>query len=196
MEVDVRRLRFPAGPLLVIVAASLVAPLTYAANHLGWADAFISADVQCANDNCTGYAVYANGTGTYLAQRWQFVGGQGTDSEGRANARERVNFNYRDDNLSCSTQTVQIARYRTTSVPSVGTTCGTHASFVGTASTTIDSCQFTGNDTYNSNRLTPEMNFSAETAVGAIVGYRSVMTYTNQLGVGGSATSCFKIEWY
>ena len=180
----------------LIVLALVIPVVSRAATHLGWADEFSVVDVFCENDNCSWDDVYADAGGTPYASRWQYVGAQGSDPAGRANAREEINFGFRDDSTGgCSTQTVQMTRYRTTSIPALGSSCDVSASYVGVASQTFDSCGFPLGDTYTQHRLLPAMNFSAETATNQAVGYRVVTTYTNSLGGGASLVYCYKIWW-
>jgi hypothetical protein len=181
---------------LFVTMAGVPAAL-HAATQLGWADSFVGANVLCVDSACTIVANYVGsitGTGTV---RWQYVGAQGSDSTGRANAREQANFTFRDDEtFGCSAQTVQISRYRTTSPPAQGNTCDSATTtFVGSSSQTFDSCVFPNGDVYFQHRLLPTFNFSAETATNATIGYRSVVTVTNGSGGGGSSVGCYKIRW-
>lgn len=101
--------------LCLLAAAGIAAPqFVGAVNYLDWADEFISARITCENNACTTFG-YFNGDGpTFVARPWWYIGRQGTDAQGRANARERSNFIFTDNATgTCSTQTLQLARYRT-----------------------------------------------------------------------------------
>lgn len=185
---------FPLG--LAALLPLPVASVAYATTQLGWAGQFRITGVACENDACTGLLEWGLGVGTPYASHWDYVGQQGIDTAGRANAKEVVDFMFRDSSQSgCSSETVQLARYRTSSPPSVGSSCSVSATFVASASQTFDSCQFPASDTYTQHRLLPSLNFSAETAVGTTIGYRTVTTHTNQNGVFGSLVECYTIRW-
>ena len=180
---------------LVALGAALFIPLvSHATAYYGWADKFTTSSIACLNDNCSGVPWF-DGSGDD-PRKWEAVGQQGHDSTGRSNARERLEWEFADNNTNgCSTQTAQISRYRTTSPPSQGSSCSATASFVTSTSITVDSCIFSNGDTYYRNGYSPTLNFSTETASGATIGYRSITTVTNSLGAGPSITNCFKIVW-
>lgn len=183
--------------LCLLAAAGIAAPqFVGAVNYLDWADEFISARITCENNACTTFG-YFNGDGpTFVARPWWYIGRQGTDAQGRANARERSNFIFTDNATgTCSTQTLQLARYRTATPPAIGQPCSATAAFAASASYTIDSCQFANADKYYISSLNPVLDFAAETAVNATIGYRSVSTVTNSLGQTASSTNCFRIQW-
>ena len=177
---------------------AVLARVAQGATQLGWADEFDSSFVYCKNTDCTVGSFYDGYVtqGSHLPKTWAYVGKQGSDPTGRSNAREHTNLAYRDDNTTgCSTQTAQIARYRTTSPPVDGSSCNVTVAYVTAASVTVDSCQFPNADLYYYHRMNPTLNFSAETATWTTVGYKSVVTQTDSLGGHRSDIGCFKILW-
>ena len=181
--------------LVLVLGWVLRSHLTFATTQLGWADEFATSTIQCANSACQGSYRY-NGGNSDGPNQWTYVGTQGSDSAGRANAREESNFFFRDDSTtSCNAETVTIARYRNASPPNEGNACSTGTvTYVGSTSLTVDSCGPLS-DTFNYTADAPVFNFSAETATGTTIGYRSITTYSNSLGAGGSITNCFRIQW-
>jgi hypothetical protein len=183
--------------ILIVAMVSCPTLAAYATTQLGWADEFSSAFANCANTTCSVGGWYDTTAGTTEPLTWSYVGKQGANSTGRANARERVAFSFRDDTTSgCSTQTVQIARYRSTTIPTEGTNCPSSITFtfVGSTSTTVDSCQFPNSDELYWNRNLPVFDFSLETATGNVA-YKSIVTRTDSLGGTNTTTQCFKILW-
>lgn len=191
-------MRRASGWLLAAITMALPAG-GYAATQLGWADEFETGVLSCRNTQCSIVGHYVNGIGNnnHTPPRWSFVGKQGANAAGRANARERLMFYYQDSTVTgCSTITGQLARYRTASPPSEGSSCSVTATFVAAKSVTVDSCQFPNVDTYHWDAMLPNFDFSAETAAsGSAIGYKSILTYTDSLGGVGSSTQCFKVLW-
>jgi hypothetical protein len=179
-----------------LLFAMLILPEeTHATTQMSWADKFISGWAACANNDCEVAPEFASSNSIQPA-RWQLVGKQGSTSTGRAAAREQVNLHFRDDSVTgCSTQTVQVARYRTTSPPAEGSSCSATVTYVTASSVTLDSCQFANADVYYWNGNSPTLDFSAETVTSGTVGYKSVDTTTNSLGSGSSGVGCFTILW-
>lgn len=170
---------------------------SFASIYLGWADQFVSFDVirEPASGLFRVSPIYGISPG--IPRSWSYLGGQGGNAGGRANARERVNFQFSDETAtSCFTGTVQLARYRVTPTPAEDSSCAVSGAFVASASYTIDSCQFALTDTFYSNRLQPTLDFAAETIASGTVAYKTVATSTNAVGGSISSTACYKIQWF
>jgi hypothetical protein len=197
---ETRRLRrFLVSAVIVGVAGATTAGAT---DYLGWADAFLtgSVDVRTASNGVTTWTVrhlWRPRSGEVTPETWQYVGAQGANSTGRANARERLMYRFREQYTGgCSSATAYIYRYRTTSPPSVGNACNSASTtYVGSVSKTYDTCGLNAGDTYLNHRYIPEYNFSSETAsAGSTIGYRSIISVI----VGTQSSSdegCFKIYW-
>ena len=188
--------------LLIAATSVLFVGTARAALYFGWADEFLGGRVDCnltsGSPACAATTAWS-GTGTGEPPTWDYVGGQGATATGRANAREKIMFRFREaSTTSCFTITANLSRARTTSPPAPGSSCSAVAvTFVGSVSQTFDSCGFAPADTYNNMRLLPVFNFSGETAgSGTTVGYRTTTTETDNIGGGsGSSFGCYRIAW-
>lgn len=207
-----------------LVAALLVAGLAHEASatlYLGWADEFLGGFIECrtetgaSNNGCIIRSFYGgeywldSNIYDYAAgPTWQFLGTQGANSTGRANARSKYMFRFRETNSQTSNSaTVTVSRYRAVSnIPQEGGTCSSAvpnaglAAFVGSVSQTMDTVGLPAADYRINQRLLPSYSFSQEiAAAGTVVGYLEALTITtgNGMTVFGSATKwgCFKIQW-
>ena len=187
-----------ASPLLLL----LIARPSRGSTYLDWADKFVQAYVTCVSDNydnmeCTIDDLWDD-YWAWSPPTWEYLGAQGASSTGRANAVEQIMFQFRDSNSGSYTATTTLARYRTTSPPSEGSSC-TGGTFVDSVSRTVSSTGFSGADWYLNNRELPTMDFSAETATsGTTVGYRSVVSFSADNGgtpITGNSSGCYDIYW-
>lgn len=185
--------------VIVLLAIAVTVSVTSATEYLGWADEFLSARVgYWRYDIFEDWSVYHNWAALQSAEppTWSYVGQQGANATGRANAREEIMFSYRDTSTTnCGTASATLARYRTTTPPAVGSACTVTLPVVGSVTQTFDSCGFNVADRLWQNRLLPVYSFYQETAgAGTTIGYRSIVTET----VGANNTvkeGCFKIKW-
>lgn len=182
------------------VTACTLGGTAAASTHFGWADEFVSAHAKMRLS--TDYDEYAN---TYFhwdvehyweghGEEWAYVGAQ-ADGAASANAVEEVMFDFEDTHYTCYSVTARIERWRTTSPPSIGSSClDSIQSYVGSRDHTVSSCAFNPDDSLHWHRLLPTYDFSEETATGTI-GYRSRVTMFDNQSNARSETGCFKIEW-
>lgn len=212
-----------AAAAVVLTAGVLLSATPAGANvqYLGWADEFVTGLVTCRADTgggssngCTVRSLWAgetwleNNIYDYInGPTWQYLGAQGASATGRANAKSKVMFRFRDsDTATGQSITTTISRYRTTGtgIQPQGGTCSAaipnagYASFIGSASQTLDSVGIPAADYKNNMRLLPVYSFSQEIALsGTVVGYLEAITGTGSMGFNGSATKwgCFMILW-
>ncbi|HTR51849.1 MAG TPA: hypothetical protein VMJ10_14135, partial [Kofleriaceae bacterium] len=128
---------------------------------------------------------------------WSFLGQQGANATGRANAVGKISFWF--NAINCGTMnyisiTSEINRYRVSPVPSLGSACSTQGTYWGTALQTFDSSAAGIYGQYVNNRLLPTYDFHQETVTGD-VGYRDNITYINGV-YSGSDNGCFQISWF
>lgn len=116
-----------------------------AVEHLDWADEFLGGVVDCVGGNQLTCSIY---------NHWysQWVGAQGSDQGGRANAREKVMTMWEvlNEGGICYGVTITLSRFRWD---------GSTYAYVGSKEYTKNSCVF-GPDEYDySNRLKPIYDF-------------------------------------
>lgn len=186
-----------AAGLLLLLAAGHSAR---SAGFYGWADEFLGAWINCKITNSSSQCSLDHswtGLDSNAPPTWEYVGNQGANAAGRAAAREKIMFRFWEvSTVSCTSVTVNLARFRTTSPPVPGSSCSVASTFVTSSSVTMDSCQFALSDTYVNNRLLPILDFSLEAAgPGTTIGYRSSVTATGISGSSVNQVGCFRISW-
>jgi hypothetical protein len=196
---------------LVVGCVALFAARARAQLFLGWADEFTSGHVTCSipsaqSNKCLIHHFWlTNPAQDQYPVSWDFVGGQGSDLQGRRNAREKIMFNFRDASSSHAiTATVDLFRWRVTNPPSPGSDCldGGFGTFLGGSSYTTTSNQFPLEAHYHNHRLRPIFDFESEGGFGGqTVGYRSLLRLSGQIHPSGSPqvidqNGCFKIHWF
>ena len=192
-----------AKQLLMTAAAGAVlgtASQATATDFLGWADQFLGAEVHVNfwDPPAGEVAVLHKWRHAYTWEpaTWDYVGAQGANATGRANAREFIMYRFRDNSSACLAGTASLARYRVSPRPSPGTTCNVSSTFVTSTSQTYDTCGFLPGDHLFQNSTAPTLNFSAETAgPGTTVGYRSIATISTSDGQNSSQVGCYSIYW-
>ena len=125
---------------------------------------------------------------------WTYLGRQGANATGRANARAKVMMRFRDASSTEFGQfTLSLSRTRRdVAMPLEGTSCEVAGTFVGTSSTVYES---TAADWKFNNRLLPVFDFGLEFAPpGVTVGYKEVVVLSASSGTG-QRTGCYKILW-
>ncbi len=174
--------------------------------YLGWADEFLGGRADCALtatlNGCEISNYWAgpmwldpNVNDTNHPPTWSWIGAQ--SYAGRTNTKEKIIFTSRDAKATGNgSATVTLSRYRQTSIPSEGSSCGSSGTFVGSVSQTMDSGGGPVEDTKNNVRLLPVFDFGLESSSGGVaVGYRSALTITNMQGSSATKMGCYKIRW-
>jgi hypothetical protein len=197
---------------LSVAALAIVVqgPPAVAAVEQGWADEFFSGFVECTTTingcNVSNYFagpfwIQDNINDTTTFPTWAYVGMQGSNATGRANARSKVSSRfYENDPAGGRVMTVTLDRKRVLwpNFPGEGALCpGTvNGTFVGSAQYTINSMSVPANYHFEQ-RLLPVMNFSAEFTVGQDTGYIETITVNTGGGMGNTASEvgCFKLRW-
>jgi len=199
---------------IYLYSAVLVALIEFgsakAGAYLGWADEFLSGFVVCNSNPQNGgsggctvrsvwsgrYWIQSNIDDATMFQTWSHVGMQGSDAAGRANAKSKTLFQFREASTTLGYQaTVTVARYRMDSPPVAGSACAAgYDVFVQSAAHTISSYTPVG-DTRIESRLLPIINFSTETQINHTVGYRESITLSGMPGDSSTKNGCFLIEW-
>lgn len=203
--------RASASIALVIILVTATTSLSSAAVYLGWADEFIGGYVDCSLDSALGtngchahnfwagqYWLDPSVFDTNHNPTWSYVGQQGGNTTGRANAKEKIMFSFREaSNTATGSATTSLSRFRVTSPPADGSACSAASGvFIGSVSQTLDSGSTIDADWKFNSRLLPVYDFAAETATGgAVVGYKTNLTITNMAGQSATKTGCYKIKW-
>ncbi|MBL4571681.1 MAG: hypothetical protein JKY86_01220 [Gammaproteobacteria bacterium] len=198
------------GILLALLAGTLTwRSSANSTTFLNWADEFASGQVYCQFVSLGGIAgnctfqhnwtdqVPANTTGTN--NTWSYVGAQGSSTQGRANAVEKIMFSISDrHSKNCGNVSVYMTRSRTTgAIPGEGASCTSGSQqFVGTAAYTYNTCAQGDQHFYESHGLLPAFNFSAEAGTPGTIGYHSRhMVYESVSNIFDWQDGCFKIQW-
>lgn len=193
--------------LAMLVGIGITAGGANAAVVLGWVDEFNAGHAECYRPNgapvmsCSVSSLFdpsfwaaAYGNNSSTAPSWAYLGTQGANATGRANARGKVMFRFNATNASNGAGysiTITYARYRTFSIPPLGGTCSSQGTYIGQRTTTFDSYSAGASGLRVNNRLMPVFDFLDETATGDI-GYRDLIGPPG----GPTVSGCYKIQWF
>ena len=187
----------------------LAAATATAAIHRGWADEFVTHYLDCntsdSESKCQDHTLDVPNLepGPFYWPPWETIGKQGANSAGRANAREKIMFRFRDvSTTKCESVTLTITRFRVTNPPGPTYPTQTYCdaaigSFVGSVSRNIHSCSpYAISDHLVQARLLPVYDFSTDISLpGQTIGYRSLLSAQRSTGTVATGKSCFRIDW-
>lgn len=206
-------MRWALSVLLAVLLIGLLSRRSESALILGWVDEFLAGHMECYRPNGGNPACGAAsnfdtvhwagvwGTNAPTAPSWAYLGQQGANATGRANARGKVMFRFNITNLSSGAFqqiTTSYDRFRRSTIPPLGAACGSGGgeTYIGTVNQTFDSFYAGASGNQINNRLLPVFDFRAETGIGDIA-YREVIRGTDSAHNPIPANSgCYKIRWF
>jgi hypothetical protein len=170
--------------------------------NLDWADEFVTGRVNVKMIGSSGHGTidhFFDQNGSDEPPTWTWMGGQGANQGGRANAREKVMTSWYEGSSSCFGVTINLARRRVFPVPGLNQGCNSgQQTPVGSVSYTKNSCVFPAGDWDISMRAKPVFDFALDTSlVNQTAGYVSTISSTSSSGMAGaSLTGCYAISWF